>query len=196
MSWENHISTIKARTTNAIRNIARTSNILSQSSRKLLSEALITPHYNYCDVIYDGCSQKAKLNLQRNQNYAAKALLGKSKFSSGSEALKELNWLPLEQRRKLHTAVFVHKAMKGKTSEHGMNMVNGLRPKHNHRMRQVENQMLHSLTHSTKQVEKSITCRAIKVWNDVPVSLKKIENSTSLKNKWQGLLIDAYQTNY
>ena len=91
LSWNHHITTIKAKTNNAIRNIARTSGILPLRSRKLLTEALVTPHWNYCDVIYDGCSEKAKNNLQRNQNYAARALLGRSKYSSATEALKQLN---------------------------------------------------------------------------------------------------------
>ena len=99
LSWENHIKAIKRKTCNAIRNIARTADILPLHSRRMLTEALVTPHYNYCDVVYDGCSEKAKKELQRNQNYAARALLGKPKFSNGSDALRQLQWLPLEKRR-------------------------------------------------------------------------------------------------
>ena len=128
LSWEHHIASIKKKTCNAIRNIARTSEVLPIKYRILLHEALVTPHYNYCDVIYDGCSEKAKADLQRNQNYAARALLGRSKYSSGSEALKQLKWLPLESRRKLHTGVFIHKAVNGKSSQHAVQMVEGLRP--------------------------------------------------------------------
>ena len=60
LSWNDHITAIKKKTSNAIRNIARTTNILPLRSRQLLIEALATPHYNYCDVIYDGCSERAK----------------------------------------------------------------------------------------------------------------------------------------
>ena len=80
LSWNDHITAIKKKTSNAIRNIARTTNILPLRSRQLLIEALATPHYNYCDVIYDGCSERAKKNLQTNQNYAAIALLGEKKI--------------------------------------------------------------------------------------------------------------------
>ena len=66
LSWENHVASIKTKTCNAIRCIARTSHVLPLKSRMLLTEALVKPHYNYCDVIYDGCSEKAKNNLQRN----------------------------------------------------------------------------------------------------------------------------------
>ena len=54
LTWMKHINQVKMRTSNVIRNIARSSNTLSLNSRKLLTETLITPHYNYCDIVYDG----------------------------------------------------------------------------------------------------------------------------------------------
>ena len=59
LTWAKHINQVKSRTSNAIRNIATSSNTLSLNARKLLTDALVTPHYNYCDFIYDGCSEKA-----------------------------------------------------------------------------------------------------------------------------------------
>ena len=152
----------------------------------------MTPHYNYCDVIYDGCSQKAKQDLQRNQNYAAKALLGRKKYSSASSALKDLKWLPLDQRRKLHTGVFVHKAINGRSSLHGIRTVQGLRPQHEYNTRQVKNKSLNNRTHTTKLFERSITYRAAKVWNEVPLEVKNSETATKMKNTWQGSLINKY----
>ena len=128
----------------------------------MLCEALVTPHYNYCDVIYGGCSKKAKHALQVNHNYAAKALLGKRKFSSGKEALKELKWLPLEERRKLHTAVFVHKAIHGRSSEYAQKMVERLKPQHNYQTRQRQKGLLHNQTHTTSQLENAISYRVTK----------------------------------
>ena len=160
----------------------------------LLTEALVTPHYNYCDVIYDGCSVKARSNLQRNQNYAARALLGKKKRSSGTEALKRLKWLPLEKRRKLHTGVFAHKAVNGRSSRHAMCMVEDLKPQHNYGTRSVRNNNLNSQVHTTKQLERAISFRLSKVWNSIPTTLKSCENANAMKNKWQGLLIDDFLT--
>ena len=194
LSWNEHVTTIKKKTTNAIRNIARTSAILPLKSRQMLTEALVTPHYNYCDVVYDGCSEKAKNNLQRNQNYAARALLGRSKYSSATEALKQLNWLPLEKRRKLHTAVFVHKAVHSKSSKHAIHMVEGLRPQHTYRTRQVETGYLYNKTHRTAQLEKSISYRSTKVWNEVPSDLRMMSSATAMKSKWQGREIDNFKT--
>ena len=110
LTWSNHIAQIKSRTTNAIRNIARTNNVLSLKSRLTLTNALVVPHYNYGDIIYDGCTAKVREDLERNQNYAARAMLGRPKYSSAMKALQELEWLPLHRRRQIHQCVFVHKA--------------------------------------------------------------------------------------
>ena len=196
LSWERHVSQIKSRTSNAIRNIRRTADVLPLKSRVLLNEALVTPHYNYCDIIYDGCSKKAKANLQRNQNYAAKALLGRNKTSSATTALKDLKWLPLETRRKLHTGVFIHKAINGNSSQHGTQAVQALRPRHNHNTRQVENRTLYNRAHSTKLYEKSLTYRAAKVWNSIPTSIKNLDTAAKMKNAWQGSLINSFLTTH
>ena len=97
LTFLKHISQIRKRASNAIRNISRSRHVLGLSSRILLTNALVVPHYNYGDVVYDGCSAEAKQALERNHNYAARALLGKSKFSSATEALNELNWIPREE---------------------------------------------------------------------------------------------------
>ena len=51
LSWRSHVSQIKSRTTNAIRNIARSNNVLARQSRVLLTNALVVPHCNYGDII-------------------------------------------------------------------------------------------------------------------------------------------------
>ena len=129
-----------------------------------------------------------------NHNYAAKALLGRNKLSSATAALKELRWLPLDQRRKLHTGVFVHKAINGHSSQHGITTVHALRPQHYHNTRQVKNKTLHNKMHRTALFEKSISYRAAKVWNQIPPNMKDLETASKMKNTWQGSLVGKFLT--
>lgn len=119
---------MKSRTSNSIWNIARSKNILALPSRIILTYALVVPHYNYGDVVYDGCTLDTNLNLERSQNYTAKALLGHSKFSSTTNALHKLNWIPLQQQRKIHQGVFIHKALKHQSSNHATTTIRNLLP--------------------------------------------------------------------
>ena len=91
---------------------------------------IIVPHYNYGDIIYDGCNVDARNDLERNHNYAARALLGQSKSSSASNALSRLNWMPLHMRRKVHQGVFIHKALHQQSSQHAISSVTNLLPNH------------------------------------------------------------------
>ena len=52
LTWLPHIRKIRARTSNAIRMIARTRPVLPLATRRLLVDALVVPHFNYGDILY------------------------------------------------------------------------------------------------------------------------------------------------
>ena len=192
LTWRNHIGQIKQRTTNAIRNIARANKVLSLPSRLTLVNALVVPHYNYGDVIYDGCTVNVAKDLEKNQSYAAKALLGKPKFSSSSEALRQLNWIPLHQRRQVHQGVFVHKALKNHSSHHATHSIAHLLPSHSYYTRQKPSLRLNSRQHCTALSEKSPLYRATHVWNGFPKEIRNIEDTKIFKENLQTFLIDKF----
>ena len=193
LTWKSHIAQIKSRAANAIRNIARSNNTLSLPSRIILTNALVVPHYNYGDIIYDGCSADARNQLERSQNYAAKALLGRRKFSSATDALLELGWIPLYQRRKIHQGVFVHKALKHKSSHHAITSVTNLLPRHSYSTRQKQDNRLNSVTHSTTRSEKSVIYRSSHAWNSFPHEIRGIEDTKKFKDTLQKFYIDKYK---
>ena len=192
LTFRNHVALIKSRASNSIRNIARSNNILSLSSRIILTNALVVPHYNYGDVIYDGCTSDAKLNLERSQNYAAKALLGYSKYSSATNALQELKWIPLEQRRKVHQSVFVHKALQLHSSNHAFTTIRSLLPQHKHSTRMKTDLKLNSRQHSTSRSERSTISKSILAWNSIPKEVRRIESTKNFKDKLQKYYIDEF----
>ena len=49
--------------------------------------------------------------LQRIQNHAARVVLGGSRWDQASPLLKELHWLPVEQRIKYKEALFANKCL-------------------------------------------------------------------------------------
>lgn len=193
LTWKEHIALIRSRAANGIRNIARSNNILSLPTRIILTNAIVVPHYNYGDIIYDGCSAEARNQLERSQNYAAKALLGRGKFSSATDALLELNWIPLHQRRKIHQGVFVHKALNQKSSYHATTSINNLLPRHSYSTRQKLDNRLNSQTHSTARSEKSVIYRSTHAWNSFPREIRFIEDTKNFKDTLQRFYIDKYK---
>ena len=192
LTWRNHIAQIRSRTTNVIRHISRSNATLSLSSRILLTNALVVPHYNYGDIIYDGCTADAREILKRNQNYAAKALLGKSKYSSATDALVKLRWIPLHMRRKIHQGVFVHKAIHHQSSVHATSSILNLTPQHGFSTRFKQDNRLNSIQHTTALSEKSVISASTQAWNSFPQHFRSIESANVFKEKLQKFYIDNY----
>ena len=55
-------------------------------------------------------------NVQVLQNKAAKIILDRPLYSSASEALIMLKWIPLEQRRFYHSCTIIYKCINGYTN--------------------------------------------------------------------------------
>ena len=192
LTWRKHAAQIKSRTCNAIRNIARSNNILPLQSRIILTNALVVPHYNYGDILYDGCTADVREELERNQNYAARSLLGQPKSSSAKDALNSLKWIPLQLRRQIHQSVFIHKSLKHQSSYHATSSVINLQPNHQHSTRLKLGNGLNSKQHRMAMSEKSAIYRSIHVWNSIPSEIRGIEATKTFKDRLQGRYIDRF----
>ena len=82
-----------------------------------LYNALVTPHLSYADVVWNGCGTVNTRKLQTAQNFAIRTILNKNRRDSSSEALKELKYLNLQQKRQVHEGVFIQKALIKKSSK-------------------------------------------------------------------------------
>ena len=80
---------------------------LTVESCKTLVRNLVINHLDYANSLYYGLPQSELQRLQRVQNIAAKLVLGRSKYSSTSEAMKSLHWLPVSYRIPFTIAVLV-----------------------------------------------------------------------------------------
>ena len=68
MSWKRQINETRKKASNAIRNIHRVNRMVPIKQRVQLYNALVTPHFNYSDVIWGGCGIVNSKRLQVTQN--------------------------------------------------------------------------------------------------------------------------------
>ena len=72
------------------------------------------PLLDYSDIVWGDKHNKTLMaQVQFLQNKAAKSLLDKAKHSSTTEAINELDWLVLSERRRQHRLSLVFKCMHG-----------------------------------------------------------------------------------
>ena len=173
-------------------NLNRVNQLAPKKERLILYNSLVAPHLNYADTIWGGCGSKNTNKLQRTQNAAVKSMLGRKKQDSATEALKTANLHPLEEKRRIHEAVYAHKALKG-------NLPTAICRQYQQQQSQMNNrstarQVLTIPIHRTELYKKSPLYRTIKTWNSIPDDIKHTETTTSFRKKFQSHLLNTFKT--
>jgi hypothetical protein len=185
LNWNKHTSEVNKKARYATRNLQRTNHLLPFKSRLLLYNSLTASHFNYADTVWGGCNSKNKNKLQRTQNAAIKSILGLKRLDSSTQALKKANLLTLDQKRKVHEGVYVHKALAGKLPQITCQRYQQQQSLKKHRS--AEKQILTIPRHRTENYKNSPLYRTITTWNSIPHNIKTTETAT-FKNKYQAHL--------
>jgi hypothetical protein len=191
LNWDYQMQNVRKKANNSIRNLHRINQLISVKHRVLLYNSLVTPHYSYVDTVWSGCGADNEKKLQVTQNFAARSILGRSKYSSAKNALQTLNLIPLKDKRKVHEAVYIHKALHGKLPVETTNQYRSLEAKQNHRS--AKQCTLNIPKHKTEQYKKSPMYRTVKTWNSTPTELRTETNTSTFKKKYQDYLIQMYK---
>ena len=194
LSWDSHVKSVKSKTYNIIRNLARTTSVLPLKAKKQLYDALVTPHFSYCDTVWGGLSKRASADLQKAGNFAAKSMLGLRKRASATQALIKLNMMPLEEKRRVHLGVLVHKLRNNIGPTQLVKRYNDMaisRHQHNTRFR-ARGDMV-AVTHNSTRYERCTLIRATQTWNSIPGHIRNLDNSSNFKRKYQAHLLDVFK---
>ena len=170
LSWDKQASQVKKKATNSIRNLHTANQLLPMKQKRVLYNSLVAAHFTYADVIWNKCGRINENKLQQAQNYAAKSILGLSKYSSSKQALRKLELLPLQEKRNIHTAVFVKKTLENKGPKELIFKYNNSR-----RPEALRQGNLQLPTHKTQQYENGPFYASLKTWNSTPQNIKQTD---------------------
>ena len=114
------------------------------------------------------------------QNDAARAILTKRPRTSAKPLLIELNWLDLEEKRKLHGEVLFHKIINGNAPKSLKEML--LKYEHsNNDARQVRRNNYYIPSYRTNAMAKSFFISTLKTWNKIPPEVRLTKESHNFK---------------
>ena len=88
------------------------------STLLLIYKALIQPHFDYCNVVWESCGIKLADKLQKLQNRAAQAVSFSSYDADASQLFQNLNWKNLSVQCDSQKALMVFKSLNGLASEY------------------------------------------------------------------------------
>ena len=165
-----------------IRRIASIRRFIDTSTAKMLASSLVLVHLDYSNSILAGLPKTSIHLLQRIQNWAAKVVLGRQRSDSSVEALKDLHWLPIEQRIDFKILCLIYKA------------TNGLAPALSHLFK---NKSFNRETRASQTgikdliiprhkkstfAARSISVYGPTIWNHLPLYIKSSVNFASFKS--------------
>ena len=188
---------VKNKCTAALLNFKRIMSIrnyLDQSSCETLILTLVMSHLDYSNSILYGLPETLISKLQRVQNMCAKLILNRSKYSSSTEALKTLHWLPVRLRINYKIICQVHKCLYGIAPNYLKDKL---------AIKQRPDRNLRSNTDSEMQlVVKRLRCKTFaarsfsiagpELWNLLPVEMRLNTNFLSFKKQLKTLLMSYY----
>ena len=105
------------------------------------------------------------------------------KHDSATIALKKAKLLTLNDKRKIHQAVYVHKALDNKLSAPVCRTYEEQKSKTANRSS--EKQTLGCPAHKTERYKRSPLYTSITAWNSIPIQLKEIKNTSTFKKNYQ-----------
>ena len=109
--WKKHIASKCSAATINIRCIAAMRRFIDLDTAKLLASSLVLTHLDYSNSVLCRLPKKSIMRLQRIQNWAAKVVLQRDKFSSSAEALNILHWLPVKDRIEYKILCIIYKCL-------------------------------------------------------------------------------------
>ena len=190
LNWSKQVHEVNRKAKYAVRNLQRVNQLIPIKSRLLLYNSLVASHLNYTDTVWAGCNNQDKNKLQRTQNLAVKSILGMRKHESSKEALKKANLLPLDEKRKIHEAVYIHKGLNNRLPPSICRQYEQQKSLKNNRS--AEKQILTIPIHKTERYKHCPLYRTIKIWNSIPLHIKEIEESSTFKRNYQKHLQQAF----
>ena len=119
LDWGSHMEKIIKKVSSGIGAIKRVRYLVPQATLQLIYQALIHPHFNYCNTVWAGnCGITLRNKLQKLQNRAARVLTF-SDYDEGAGYLFELlGWKNLARWHEIEKATMVYQSLHGLAPEY------------------------------------------------------------------------------
>ena len=111
LTWSDHVNMVCNKVARSLSLLRRLSWFLPQSLLLLYVKSYILPSFDYCDVVWSGCTKAEALRLQTLFNFACRIVLRRRRDYSASAARRQLGLSTLSARRNLHLAQTMFKCL-------------------------------------------------------------------------------------
>ena len=166
LTFKRHISYVKNKLAKKIGYLQRVGKDLSKSTKTMVYNCIIAPHFHYCSTIMFNIDKADLMELQKLQNRAMRVILGCDRRAHRLDMLEELNFLSVEQQILYRVLIFIYDLMKGRNYELFSNLISTNSDYHDHNTRNKDK--FHMKIQNNYTSQKSLFVNGIKVFNELP----------------------------
>lgn len=149
---------------------------------KTLVHAYVTSRLDYCNSLLYGISRELINKLQKVQNAAARLVTGTRKFEHITPVLKELHWLPIEERIKYKVLLLAYKAQNGQAPKYLEDLVVAYSPS-GYNLRSKDKTLLEEGPSKLKMYgDRSFKKASAVLWSTLPLKLRKAPTVETFKS--------------
>ena len=191
MSLDAHISKCVKAANYHLRNLRAIRKFLTPQTTQQLIHAFVTSHLDNCNSLLYGLPKYQIHRLQKVQNAAARLVTKSKRSTHTTQILKNLHWLPIEQRIKYKILLLTYRSLNGSVPEYISSLLNislssraGLRSSNSTNLTQLR----------TKRSwgDRAFTAAAPRLWNSLPHSIKMSANQNVFQKQLKTYLMSEF----
>ena len=192
LNMKQHVSKL-CRTVNFhIRNLWRIRRFIDRTTCAHAVRSLILSRLDYCNSLLGGLPKSDMQRLQRLQNRAARLVYHVDRRTSAAPLIRELHWLPVQQRVYFKILVHVYNCLQGSSPQYLHDLICLYTPGHAGLRSTHDSTRL--VTPSTKRAygDKCFSVLGPKLWNNLPRSLREVNSVQIFKKHLKTYLFPKY----
>jgi len=168
LDWSSHIDKLTKKIASGIGAIKRIRHFVSQATLHLIYQAIIQPHFDYCNVC-GNCGITLQNKVQKLQNRAARVLTYSNYDTDAGYLFELLGWRNLSCQQQIQGATMVFKSLHGLAPEY---LCSKFERRQNHyNLRDSENKLKVPLPR-TNYYKNSFSYSGAVLWNSLPRELR------------------------
>ena len=188
LTWVDHIDMVCKKVSRNLNLLCHLSWFLPRSLLLFFLKSYILPHFDYCDVVWFGCTKSESLRLESLLNFACRAIFRRSKHYSASAAHHDLGLSTLSSRMKLHLSQTIFRCLSSHCPSYLSQLFSSPSSSH-HTWSRSSNQLNLPVTRSSFG-QRSFSFIGAAIWRSLPADIRGVKDFWTFSAKCADLLLD------
>ena len=173
LDWSSHIEKLTKKVASGIGAIKRIRHLVPQATLFLIYQALIQPHFDYCNIVGGNCGTTLQNKVQKPQNRAARVLTYSNYNADAGHLFELLRWKNQASQPQIQRAIMVYKSLHGLAPDYSCSKSKRRETAYN--LRDSENKLNVPLPR-TNCYKNSFSYSGATLWNRLLHDIRQVES--------------------